>query len=139
MVRLAPPGTACLAPGTASRTLGSRTRDGGSGITGYIYIYGKPGTGDGKLGYRDGESEPGTRDQGAPVTRRMAGPGTVCLLATTWTMSLSPETASLAPVTVLCSVRVYTRGPSCLKMWQLIVNTRETAKNFCPCGSDIMT
>ena len=37
---------------------------------------------------------------------RMAGPWTVRLLAT---VSLAPETASLVPVTVLCSVRVHAR------------------------------
>ena len=73
------------------------TRDGASSTT----RYGKPGTGDCKPGTGDGEPEPGTCNQGAP------GPGTVCLLATTWTVSLVPGTASLAPVTVLCSVRVY--------------------------------
>ena len=69
------------------------------------------GIGDGKPDTGDGEPEPGTHDQGAPGLR-MAGPGTVRLLATTWTVSLAPETASLACTHDCCmySVRVYMRG-----------------------------
>ena len=65
------------------------------------------GTGDDKSGTWDGEPDPGTRDQGAPGTADgRAAPGTVRLLATT----LPGTGDGLAPVTVLCSVRVYTRG-----------------------------
>ena len=57
-------------------------------------MYGKPGTGDGKPGTGDGKPGTGTVSLSlAPAIRvclapRMAGPGTVCLLATTWTVSL---------------------------------------------------
>ena len=100
-------------PGTGDGKPG--TRDGASGTTGYgkpSSRYGKPCTRDGASGtigyvwHGTGDGKPGTRlGMGslslAPAIRVrlapwMAGPGSVRLLATIWTVSLAPEMASLA-------------------------------------------
>ena len=93
-------------PGTGDGKLG--TSDGASSTTGYD----KPSTRDSKPGTHDGAS--GTTRYGklAPgtvslvlgmVSLSLAPMIRVRLLAMTWTVSLALETASLAPVTVLCS------------------------------------
>ena len=104
----------CFHPGGYTYPNGQTLFSLASGCGSRDYGHGKPSTRDGKPGTRDGasgndgEPEPGTRDQGAPGTGdgRSGHAGTVRLLATTWTVR------RLAPVTmtVLCSVRVYTRG-----------------------------
>ena len=103
MVRLVPPGTTSLSTGDSK----SGTRGGVSGTRDRV----RQAWHRGRYNPGTSEPEPGTCDQGAPGTADGAGPGTVCLLAMIWTMH-EPGTGmtSMAPVTVLCSVRVHTRG-----------------------------
>ena len=98
-------------PGTRDGKTG--TRDGASGTTGYD----KPSTRDSKPGThndasgttRYGKLAPGTESLVlGMVSLSLAPMIRVRLLAMTWTVSLELEMASLAPVTVLCIVRVYT-------------------------------